>query len=287
VVALARWAPLAAAAALFIVSGVMFFGGPWQPQTRDAVTMAPASRDADEGRFEAMSDAVDGVEDRRSDRFDSTPEVDRSYRELREERDALAAENEVLRRRVADQSVASAPPAARPHAEPVEASAGEAASGGRVAADDDRGGLGSLGYVDGFAAGQQDRGLVAAGGLPSSDGPTLVRVYLSTVAPDEAGLSAIQTAVRKRQLLERCHRLQRRFADTERQGLLDRVEVVLTQTEMVAANESRQVVALVLLSRAGALREALAGALAETDDTELREFLFEVQIIMEAVDGVA
>ena len=290
VVALARWAPLAAAAALFVVSGVMFFGGPWQHQARDAITVAPASPGHDDGGYHEL-EVTEDVADRRGRLADEGRDRDRAYYELREERDALAEENEVLRRTVADQSVAGVP---RPEARlPAETDEDEfdgvelgytGQSSGEV--DDDAGGLQSLGYADGFSAGEQRRGLVVAG-LPSSDGPTLVRVYLSMVAPDESGLAAIQVAVRKRQLMERCHRLQQRLADTEHQGLLDRVEVVLTQTEMVNASEPRQAAELVLLSRAGALREALAGALAESDDTELREFLLEVQILMEAVDSVA
>ena len=280
VVTLARWAPLAAAAMLFIASAVMFVGGPWRQHAGDSVAVTSFDDGAEKKERMAGAAAADADE---PTEMDSHYAYEAELIVVRQERDALA--EELAQLKLAMSVAPSAPaPVAEPEARGRWAARRDSFDAEPAEVDDDAAALESLGYVDGYVV---DGSLRESASLLSDDGPTLVRMYLSMVAPDDAGLQAVQVAVRKRELIERCHRLQLRLADSEYRGLLDRVEVVLTQTEMVSADDPEQVAGLVSLSRSGSLREALADALAEVDDMELREFLFEVQIIMEAVDGVA
>ncbi len=115
----------------------------------------------------------------------------------------------------------------------------------------------------------------------------IVALYLAIAAPGQEGMSAVQAAATNRRLTDRCMTLRQQAEDQTTRRLLDRLEVVLTQLEMLDPDDERAARALVELTKAQQMREMLTEAIGRSGDDERRQFLLEVQLIFRGVDSVA
>lgn len=126
---------------------------------------------------------------------------------------------------------------------------------------------------------------------PATEQPVLsadiVALYLSIAAPGQEGMLAVQSAATNRGLTDRCMTLRQQTEDQATRHVLDRLEVVLTQLEMLDPDDERAAAALVELTKAQQMREMLTEAVGRSGDDERRQFLLEVQLIFLGVDSVA
>ncbi|HDZ20066.1 hypothetical protein LCGC14_0095950 [marine sediment metagenome] len=117
--------------------------------------------------------------------------------------------------------------------------------------------------------------------------PELVTLYLTTVAPNETGMTAVQAVARNRLLIRRCGELRRRVGETETGRVIERLEVVLTRLALLDVADASEVEAFAAATRTGSLREMLAIARQQAEDERSRLVLLEIQLILLGVDRVS
>ena len=117
--------------------------------------------------------------------------------------------------------------------------------------------------------------------------PELVTLYLTTVAPNETGMTAVQAVARNRLLIRRCGELRRRVGETETGRVIERLEVVLTRLALLDVADASEVEAFAAATRTGGLREMLAIARQQAEDERSRLVLLEIQLILLGVDRVS
>ena len=115
----------------------------------------------------------------------------------------------------------------------------------------------------------------------------LVTLYLTTVAPNEMGMAAVQAVARNRLLIRRCGELRRRLGETETGRVIERLEVVLTRLALLDVEDASEVEAFAAATRTGSLRAMLAIARQQAEDEQSRLVLLEIQLILLGVDRVA
>ncbi|MDP6545261.1 MAG: hypothetical protein QGH60_14845 [Phycisphaerae bacterium] len=113
------------------------------------------------------------------------------------------------------------------------------------------------------------------------------RVYLAAAAPGKAGLAALQEAMKRRGLLQRCVVLQRKARTAADKKLMGRVEVALTRLGLLDLSDPSAVSAYITHLAKSDLLASLDAALGPlATDARTQDWLFETKLILTGVQRV-
>ena len=111
--------------------------------------------------------------------------------------------------------------------------------------------------------------------------------YLSAAAPTEHGLRARQSASKRSRMVQRMAALRKADRAQAVAPLLDRLEVVLTQLDMIDCSDPRAAKSFAKLLDKGSLVVKIDDALAAANNpAELRNFLAEAKLILGGAENV-